>query len=47
MQPTPPSVPQRRLARQARQRFVEGLCAGLPELDKVVMDFLRSEEQHV
>ena len=40
MQPTPPSVPQRRLARQARQRFVEGLCAGLPELDKVVMDFL-------
>ena len=40
MQPTPPSVPQRRLARQARQRFVEGLCAGLPDLDKVVMDFL-------
>lgn len=40
MQSTPPSVPQRRLARQARQRFVEGLCAGLPELDKVVMDFL-------
>ncbi len=40
MQPTPSSVPQRRLARQARQRFVEGLCAGLPELDKVVMDFL-------
>src|SRR6476620_8450971 len=40
MQPTPSSVPQRRLARQARQRFVEGLCAGLPELDKVVMDFV-------
>lgn len=40
MQPTPSSVPQRRLARQARQRFVEGICAGLPELDKVVMDFV-------
>ena len=39
MQPTPSSVPQRRLARQARQRFVEGLCVGLPELDKVVLDF--------
>lgn len=40
MQSTPPSVPQRRLARQARQRFVEGICAGLPVLDKVVLDFL-------
>lgn len=40
MQPTPSSVPQRRLARQARQRFVEGICAGLAELDKTVMDFL-------
>lgn len=39
MQPTPSSVPQRRLARQARQRFVEGICAGLPELDKTVLDF--------
>lgn len=39
MQPTPSSVPQRRLARQARQRFVEGICAGLPELDKAVLDF--------
>ena len=39
MQPTPSSVPQRRLARQARQRFVEGMCAGLPELDKTVLDF--------
>ena len=27
MQPTPSSVPQRRLARQARQKFVEGICA--------------------
>ena len=40
MQPTPSSVPQRRLARQARQRFVEGLCSGLPDLDKTVLDFL-------
>ena len=40
MQPTPSSVPQRRLARQARQRFVEGLCAGLPDLDKTVLDFV-------
>jgi len=40
MQPTPSSVPQRRLARQARQKFVEGLCSGLPELDKTVLDFL-------
>ncbi|MEI0423477.1 hypothetical protein, partial [Klebsiella sp. 75989] len=40
MQPTPPSVQQRRLARQARQRFVEGICAGLAALDKTVMDFL-------
>ena len=40
MQPTPSSVPQRRLARQARQRFVEGICAGLAQLDKTVMDFL-------
>ena len=36
----PPSVPQRRLARQARQKFVEGICAGLPDLDKSVLDFL-------
>lgn len=40
MQPTPSSVPQRRLARQARQRFVEGICTGLPDLDKTVLDFL-------
>ena len=40
MQPTPASVPQRRLARQARQRFVEGMCAGLPDLDKTVLDFV-------
>ena len=40
MQPTPPSVPQRRLARQARQRFVEGICVGLPDVDKTVLEFL-------
>lgn len=40
MQPVSPSVPQRRLARQARQRFVEGLCTALADLDKTVLDFL-------
>ena len=40
MYTTPPSVPQRRLARQARQRFVEGICGGLVDLDKTVQDFL-------
>lgn len=40
MQPTPSSVPQRRLARQARQKFVEGLCSGLPELGKTIQEFL-------
>lgn len=40
MQPTPSSVPQRRLARQARQRFVEGICAGMPDVDKTVFEFL-------
>jgi len=36
----PPSPPQRRLARQARQKFVEGVCAGLPDVDQAVLDFL-------
>ncbi|PTT21989.1 DUF1631 domain-containing protein [Acidovorax sp. HMWF029] len=40
MQPTPSSVPQRRLARQARQKFVEGLCSGLPGLGKTIQEFL-------
>jgi hypothetical protein len=40
MQSMPSSVPQRRLARQARQRFVEGICAGLADLDKTVLDFV-------
>ncbi|RYF25492.1 MAG: DUF1631 domain-containing protein [Comamonadaceae bacterium] len=34
------SNPQRRLGRLARQRFVEGLAAGLPALDKALLDFL-------
>ena len=42
MQPDPSSAPQRRLARQARQRFVEGVCGELPALDKTVLDFLTS-----
>ena len=33
-------VAQRRLARQARQRFVEDLCASLPDLHKTVGEFL-------
>ena len=40
MQSTPYSVPQRRLARQARQRFVEGICVGLPDVDNTVLEFL-------
>ena len=40
MDSTRPVHPQRRLGRLARQRFVEGLCAGLPALDKVLLDFL-------
>ena len=38
---TQPSSPaDRRLAHQARQRFVESLCASLPALDKKLHDFL-------
>lgn len=40
MQTNAPLVAQRRLARQARQNFVEGLCASLPDLDKTVTEFL-------
>ena len=36
----PPAAAPRRLARLARQRFVEGLEAGLPGLDKELFDFL-------
>ena len=35
-----PSTAHRRLAHLARQRFVDGLCAGLPGLDKTVLEFL-------
>src|SRR5574337_141092 len=35
-----PSAAHRRLAQLARQRFVDGLCAGLPALDKNLLDFL-------
>jgi len=37
---TPTSTAHRRLAQLARQRFVDGLCAGLPTLDKRVYEFL-------
>ena len=37
---SPTSSAHRRLAHLARQRFVEGLCTGLPALDKTVHDFL-------
>ena len=40
MQNSPAPSPQRRLARLARQRFVEGMGAGMAELDKTVADFL-------
>ncbi len=40
MQNSPAPSPQRRLARLARQRFVEGITAGMAELDKTVADFL-------
>ncbi|ABM59790.1 DUF1631 domain-containing protein [Verminephrobacter eiseniae] len=38
--PTAPSSAQRRLLRQARQMFVDGICAGLSELDQTLLDFL-------
>ena len=36
----PTSAADRRLAQLARQRFVEGLCAALPDLDKKLYAFL-------
>lgn len=36
----PAPAPQRRLARLARQRFVEGLRGGLADIDKTLLDFL-------
>ncbi len=38
--PTAPIHPQRRLAKQVRERMVEGLCTGLPGVDKALMEFL-------
>src|SRR3990167_8222858 len=40
--PTPPIHPQRRLARQGRERLVEGLCAGLTGIDKALMEVLNT-----
>ncbi len=40
--PTPPIHPQRRLARQVRERLVERLCAGLTGIDKALMEFLNT-----
>lgn len=38
--PTAPLHPQRRLARQVRERMVEGLCTGLSGVDKALIEFL-------
>ena len=35
-----PSTDRQRLAQLARQRFVDGLCAGLPKLSRTVQEFL-------
>lgn len=40
MDPQPSPLAHRRLAHLARQRFVDGLCASLPALDKTIQDFL-------
>ncbi|MDY0105755.1 MAG: DUF1631 domain-containing protein [Giesbergeria sp.] len=40
MHTPPPIHPQRRLAHQVRERLVEGLCTGLPSIDKALMEFL-------
>ena len=40
MDPQPSPLAHRRLAHLARQRFVDGLCASLPALDKKIQDFL-------
>src|SRR3989338_1322265 len=39
---TAPIHPQRRLARQVRERLGEGLCTGLPGVDKALMEFLNT-----
>ncbi|MBS0294282.1 MAG: DUF1631 domain-containing protein [Proteobacteria bacterium] len=40
METSSPSAVHRRVAQLARRRFVEGICAGLPALDKRLLDFL-------
>ena len=40
MQASSSPHPQRRLARLVRQHFVEGWCAGIPDVDKAILDFL-------
>ena len=40
MQPVTSPIPQRRLARQARQRFVDVIGNGLPSLDEAVLNLL-------
>jgi len=38
--PPPPIHPQRRLARQVRERLVDGLCSGLVGVDRALLEFL-------
>ena len=38
--PLPPNPPSNPLATLARQRFVQGLCGGIPQLDKSLLAFL-------
>ena len=38
--PLPPNPPSHPLATLARQRFVQGLCGGIPQLDKSLLAFL-------
>jgi len=41
----PPSHPQRKLAQQARERLVEGLCKGQVDIDKVLLEFFNHQMQ--
>jgi len=38
----PPIHPQRRLARQVRERLVDGLCSGLVGVDKAILEFFNA-----
>ncbi len=40
--PLPPNAPSHPLATLARQRFVQGLCGGIPQLDKSLQEFLNA-----